>query len=349
MWRRSLAGRTSPPVKAIGYTAAGPIDRPGALVERQMADPRPSGHDLLVRISAVSVNPVDAKLRRNAPPPDGFRVLGFDAAGIVEAVGDAVTLFEPGDRVWYAGSIQRAGSNAEKQLVDERIVGPAPASLGAADAAALPLTAITAWEMLFDRFDVRRPVAGVNRTILIIGGAGGVGSIAIQLARHVAGMTVIATASRPETADWCRAMGADHIVDHTKPLAAKVAALGIGAPGFVFSTAETERHFDQIVELIAPQGRLGVISGIGNASADKRSGKSVALCYELMFTRSNVGAPDLIEQHRLLAELARLVDTGRIRTTRTEHFGPITVENLGRAHALVETGTTRGKVVLEGF
>jgi zinc-binding alcohol dehydrogenase family protein len=336
-------------VKAIGYTAAGPIDRPDALVERQLADPRPSGHDLLVRVAAVSVNPVDTKVRRNAAPQGGFRVLGFDAAGSVEAVGEAVTLFKPGDRVWYAGSIQRPGSNAELQLVDERIVGPAPGSLGAADAAALPLTAITAWEMLFDRLDVRRPVAGGNRTILIIGGAGGVGSIAIQLARQVAGMTVIATASRRETADWCRAMGAHHVVDHAKPLAAEVAALGVGAPGFVFSTNETERHFDEIVELIAPEGRLGVISGIGNASADKLSGKSVALCYELMFTRSNVGAPDLIEQHRLLAELARLVDAGQIRTTRTGHFGPITVENLGRAHAFVETGKVLGKVVLEGF
>lgn len=348
-WPRLPGVRTSPPVKAIGYTSAGPIDHPDSFVERELADPRPSGRDLLVRVEAVSVNPVDTKVRRNAAPQHGFRVLGFDAAGVVEAVGEAVTLFKPGDRVWYAGSIQRAGSNAELQLVDERIVGPAPASLGAADAAALPLTAITAWEMLFDRFDVRRPVAGVNRTILIIGGAGGVGSIAIQLARHIAGMTVIATASRRETADWCRAMGAHHVVDHAKPLATEIAALGAGTPGFVFSTTETERHFDEIVELIAAQGKLGVISGIGKASADKLSGKSVVLCYELMFTRSNVGAPDLIEQHRLLAELARLVDAGLIRTTRTEHFGPITAKNLARAHALVETGKVRGKVVLEGF
>jgi zinc-binding alcohol dehydrogenase family protein len=212
----------------------------------------------------------------------------------------------------------------------------------------LPLTAITAWEMLLDRFDVQRPVMGDNRTILIIGGAGGVGSIAIQLAKRVAGMTVIATASRSKTAEWCRKMGADHVVDHSKPLAAEVKALAIGAPGFVFSTTETERHFDEIVELIAPQGKLGVISGIGKSDAGKLSAKSVALCYELMFTRSNLGTPDMIEQHRLLAEVSRLVDAGTLKTTMTEHYGKITAENLRRAHALVETGRARGKVVLGG-
>jgi len=336
-------------MKAIGYTEAGDIGRPGALIERELPDPRPSGRDLLVRVDAVSVNPVDTKVRHNAPPAEGFRVLGFDAVGTVEAVGDAVALFRVGDRVWYAGSIRRPGSNAQLQLVDERIVGPAPKSIAAGDAAALPLTAITAWEMLFDRFYVHKAVAGDNRTILIVGGAGGVGSIAIQLAKRVAEMTVIATASRPETAEWCRLMGADHVIDHSKPLAKEVRALGIGDPGFVFSTTRTEEHFDQIVELIAPEGKLGVISGIGNASADKLSGKSVTLCYELMFTRSNVNAPDLIEQHRLLAEVARLVDTGAIRSTAREQFGRLSAVNLTRAHAHVETDRSIGKVVLEGF
>ena len=335
-------------MKAIGYTTAGDIDRTDALVERDIPSPVANGHDLLVRVAAVSVNPVDTKVRRNAPPADGFRVLGFDAVGTVEAVGEAVTLFKPGDRVWYAGSILRPGSNAELQLVDERIVGSAPKSLSAAEAAALPLTAITAWEMLFDRFDVGRPVRGGGNAILIVGGAGGVGSIAIQLAKKIAGLSVIATASRPETVEWVKAMGADAVVDHSKPLAAQVQALGL-TPGFVFSTTETERHFDEIVELIAPQGKLGVISGIGKSNADKLSGKSVALCYELMFTRSNVGAPDLIEQHNLLTEVARLVDAGVINTTVGEHFGRITPEHLRKAHALVETGSARGKVVLEGF
>src|SRR3569623_1884941 len=291
--RRSRAERTEAPMKAIGYTSAGAIDRADALVERDIAAPSASGHDLLVRVAAVSVNPVDTKVRMNAPPDGGFRVLGFDAVGTVEDVGSDVTLFRPGDRVWYAGSIMRPGSSAELQLVDERIVGPAPKSLSVAEAAAKPRTAISAWELLFDRLDVRRPVRGGGNAILIIGGAGGGGSIAIQLAKKLAGLSVIATASRPETREWAKAMGADAIVDHSKPLAAQVKALGV-TPGVVFSTTETERHFDEIVELIAPQGKLGVISGIGNARADKLRGKSVALCYELMFTRSNVGAPALI-------------------------------------------------------
>ena len=260
-----------------------------------------------------------------------------------------MALFKRGDRVWYAGSIARPGANSELHLVDERIVGLAPSSLGDADAAAMPLTAITAWEMLFDRFDVARPVAIDNRTILVIGGAGGVGSIAIQLAKHVAGMTVIASASRPETLEWVRQMGADHVVDHSKPMAPQIAALGIGAPGFVFSTTGTEDHFDDIVELIAPQGRLGVISGIGKADAGKLTGKSASLHFELMFTRSNLQTADMVEQHKLLGEVARLVDAGTLKTTRTEHFGQVTPENLARAHAFVETGRTRGKIVLEGF
>lgn len=335
-------------MKAIGYTASGPSDRPGALVERDLPEPTPAGRDLLVRVEAVSVNPIDTKIRQNDAPTDGFRVLGFDAVGMVVAIGSEATLFKVGDRVWYAGSILRSGSNAELQLVDERIVGAAPTSLSAGDAAALPLTALTAWEMLFDRFDVG-PATTDNRTILIIGGAGGVGSIAVQIAKRLAGMRVIATASRPESADWTLQMGADFTVDHTTSLAAHVKELGIGAPGFVFSTTETERHFDDIVELIDVQGRLGVISGIGKSSADKLTGKSIALCYELMFTRSIFGTADMVEQHRILSEVARLVDAGTLKTTRTENFGPITAENLIRAHAQLETGKTIGKIVLEGF
>ena len=231
-------------MKAIGYYQPGSIDRPDAFVEAALPDPVATERDLLVRVEAVSVNPVDTKVRAGtAPPPGVLKVLGYDAVGVVEAVGPAVTLFSPGDRVFYAGSILRSGSNAELQLVDERIVGPAPKSLSAAETAALPLTSITAWEMLFDRLDVRRQVVAGNGSILIIGGAGGVGSIAIQLAKRVAGLTVIATVSRAETRDWALQMGADHVVDHSKPLAAEVAALGIGAPGFVFSTTETAPPF----------------------------------------------------------------------------------------------------------
>ena len=336
-------------MKAIGYTAAGPIDRQDAFVARELPAPRPQGRDLLVRVEAVSVNPVDTKVRHNDAPAGGFRVLGFDAAGVVEAIGPDVTLFKPGERVFYAGSINRPGSNSELHLVDERIVGPAPKSLSVAHAAALPLTALTAWEMFFDRLDVNRPVPADNRTVLIVGGAGGVGSIAIQIAKRIAGMTVVATASRPETAEWCRDMGADHVVDHSKPLADEVAALGIGAPGFVFATTETDKHFDQIVDLIAPEGRLGVIAGMGHSNVGKLSGKSITLCFELMFTRPIHAPLDMVEQHRILTEIARLVDAGVLKTTHHDDFGRITPENLARAHAHVESGSAIGKAVLEGF
>ena len=343
-------------MRAIGFTETGPIDREGALVERELPDPVATGHDLLVRVAAVSVNPVDTKIRGAVSTRGGqmgeneFRVIGWDAVGTVEAVGEAVTLFRPGDRVWYAGSIIRPGSNAELQLVDERIAALAPRSLDDAEAAALPLTALTAWEMLFDRLDVNRPVPVDNRMLLVVGGAGGVGSIAIQIAKRVAGMTVIATASRPETAAWSRKMGADHVVDHSRPLAGEVAPLGLGAPGFVFSTTNTDSHFEQILELIAPQGRLGVISGIGKANhPDSFSGKSIALCYELMFTRSMHQTPDMIGQHHALTQVARLVDEGVLQTTLNTNLGRISVDNLKRAHAMLESGTTIGKVVLQGF
>ncbi len=234
--------------------------------------------------------------------------------------------------------ILRPGSNAELQLVDERIVGPAPRTVSASDAAALPLTALTAWEMLFERLRVNRAVAAGNRSIVIVGGAGGVGSIAIQIAKRVAGMTVVATASRPEYDGLVPSLGADHVVDHSKSLAAEVKALGIGAPGFVFATTETERHFDEIVELIAPQGRFGVISGVGRSEIGKLSGKSITLCFELMFTRPIFAPPDMEEQHRILAEVSRLVDDGVLRTTRHDDFGRITAANLARAHAHVEFG-----------
>ena len=344
-------------MKAIGFTETGPVDRSDALVERELPDPIAAGHDLLVAVEAISVNPVDTKIRGGTPLRDGtqatgntFRVLGFDAVGTVKTVGSDVTLFRAGDRVFYAGSVQRPGTNAELQLVDERIVGLAPKSLSSAEAAALPLTAITAWEMLFDRLDVNRPVPRNNRTLLIVGGAGGVGSIATQIAKRVAGMRVIATASRPETIAWAKAMGADHVIDHTQPLAAQAKALGLDAPGFVLSTTQTAKHFADILDLIAPQGRLGVISGIGDTTrADPLSGKSVTLCYELMFTRFNFQTADMAEQNRLLTEVSRLVDGGTLKTTMAQHFGKITAENLRRAHALLESGSAMGKVVLEGF
>ena len=337
-------------MKAVGYRQAGAVDAPGALEDITLPEPAPSGRDLLVEVKAVSVNPVDTKVRRSTSAEGGgYKVLGWDATGIVRATGPQATLFRPGDEVFYAGSIDRPGTNSALHLVDERIVGPKPTSLGFAEAAALPLTAITAWEALFDRLDVRKPVTGAADAILVVGGAGGVGSIAIQLLRQLTDVTIIATASRPETRDWVMAMGAHHVVDHSKPLDQEVASLGLCAPGFVFSTTETERHFDAIVELMCPQGRFCLIDDPGPVDVRKLKRKSLSLHWELMFTRPLYGTADIAEQHRLLAEVSRMVDEGRIRTTLAQNLGTINAANLLRAHALIESGKSRGKVVLEGF
>jgi zinc-binding alcohol dehydrogenase family protein len=277
------------------------------------------------------------------------RVLGWDASGIVEDVGREATLFNRGDAVFYAGAIDRQGTNAEFHLVDERLVGPKPRSLSHAEAAAVPLTAITAWETLFDRLNVRRPVPGAGNAILIIGGAGGVGSMAIQLARQLTDLVVIATASRDETNAWVKGLGAHHVVDHRRPLAAQVSALGIGAPSFVLSTTQTDKHFDEIVELIAPQGRFALIDDPDLIDARKLKRKSVSLHWELMFTRSIFKTADMAKQHELLASVSALLDEGRVKTTLAENFGTINAANLKRAHALLETGAAKGKIVLEGF
>ncbi len=337
-------------MRAIAYQTPQAITADTALVDIDLPTPEPRGRDLLIEIKAVSVNPVDTKLRRGAAPADGgWRVLGFDAAGIVKAVGADVTLFKAGDAVFYSGAIDRPGTNSEFHLVDERIVGRKPASLDFAAAAALPLTAITAWEMLFDRLKVRDAVPGAAKAILIIGGAGGVGSIAVQLARHLTDLTVIATASRPETAEWVKSLGAHHVVDHSKPLAGEVAALGIGAPAFVFSTTNTEDHLAAIVETIAPQGRFGLIDDPKVLDVMPFKRKAVSTHWELMFTRSLFQTADMIEQHDLLNEVSRLVDAGTLRTTLAETVGTINAENLKKAHAMVESGRTRGKLVLAGF
>jgi len=334
-------------MRAVGYQDSLPIEAPAALVDIDLPTPNPLGRDLLVRVHAVSVNPVDTKVRMRArPEPGEWKVLGYDAAGIVVATGPDATLFKPGDAVFYAGDITRSGTNAEFHLVDERIVGRKPASLDWAEAAALPLTAITAWEGLFDRLDVNKPVAGSN-AILIIGGAGGVASIAVQLARQLTGLTVIATASRPETAAWVRGLGAHHVIDHARPLAEQVAALG--APGFVFSTTQTSKHVAEIAGLIAPQGRFGLIDDPAVLDVVPFKRKAVSVHWELMFTRSTFQTEDMAAQGVLLNDVARLVDDGTLRTTLGENFGPINAVNLKRAHALIESGRARGKVVLAGF
>jgi zinc-binding alcohol dehydrogenase family protein len=338
-------------MRAIGFHTPQPITSETALVDLEQPVPEAAGHDLLVEIKAISVNPVDTKVRRNQTPPAGeARVLGYDAAGVVTAVGPDVSLFKPGDEVYYAGAINRPGTNAEYHLVDERIVGLKPKTLSFAQAAALPLTAITAYEALFDRLKVSDPVLGAGRSILITGGAGGVGSIAIQLAKELTDLTVIATASRPETADWAKSLGADHVIDHSKPLAQEFAALAIDPPGFIFSVTHSGQHRLAMAEIIAPMGRICLIDDFPEGFdilAFKQ--KVVSLHWEFMFSRPVFQTPDMIEQHKLLTHVAELIDAGKIRTTLDTVLGPITAANLREAHRLIESNRTRGKIVLEGF
>ncbi len=336
-------------MRAVGYKRSLPIDQIEALIDLEIDKPAPQKRDLLVQVKAVSVNPVDTKVRKRAEPPGGdAKILGFDATGVVAAVGPDVTLFKAGDEVWYAGSIIRPGTNSEFHLVDERIVGHKPKSLDFAAAAALPLTSITAWEMLFDRFAIAQG-GGEGKSLLIVGGAGGVGSIAIQLARMLTRLSVIATASRPETRDWCKKLGAHHVVDHSKPMGEQLKGIGHRFVDYIFGVTESGQHFDTICDVIAPQGRFGLIDDPKSLDVAKLKGKSASLHWEAMFTRSTFQTADMDAQHRLLNEVAAMVDKGTIRTTVAENFGKINAANLRRAHAQVESGTTRGKIVLEGF
>lgn len=337
-------------MRAIGYQISKAVSERDFLVDIDLPTPTPTGHDILVRVQAISVNPVDTKVRRRVQPePGSWKVLGWDASGRVEAVGPAVNRFRPGDAVFYAGALERPGTNAEFHLVDERIAGHAPSTLSLAEAAALPLTAITAWETLFDRLDVRRAVSGAANAILIIGGSGGVGSIATQLARKLTDPTVITTASRPETRAWSLDLGAHHVVDHSGDLAKQVDSLGIGAPAFVFSTTNSDQHLPAVAKLIAPQGRYALIDDPASLDISLLKRKSISLHWEFMFTRSMFATPDIAEQGALLDEVARLVDTGALRTTLGENYGAITADNLKRAHAMLESGRSIGKIVLEGW
>ena len=337
-------------MNAVGYKVPGPIAEDAALVDIDLPRPVAAGHDILVEVKAVSVNPVDYKVRKSTPPADGdWKVLGWDAAGIVSEVGPDVTQFKVGDEVYYAGSITRPGTNSEFHLVDARIVGRKPTSLSWAEAAALPLTTLTAWEAMFDRLNVEKPVPGAASAILIVGGAGGVGSIAVQIARQRTDLIVIATASRPETQEWVRGLGAHHVVDHSRPLAAQIAELGIGAPAFVFSTTHTEQHGADIAELIAPQGRFALIDDPKGFDIMVFKRKAVSIHHELMFTRSIYGTPDMHEQGKSRDAMAVLVDAGKIRTTLTQRLSPINAANLKTVHALIESGAAKGKIDLEGF
>ncbi|HVV43136.1 MAG TPA: zinc-binding alcohol dehydrogenase family protein [Nitrobacter sp.] len=337
-------------MKAVGYRTSLPIDDAESLIDIEIAKPEPQGRDIRVAVKAISVNPVDTKVRkRAAPPPGEIKLLGYDAAGVVDAVGPEATLFKPGDDVFYAGSIQRQGTNAEFHLVDERIVGRKPKSLSFAQAAALPLTSITAWELLFDRLGVPPGKDYDPRSLLIVGGAGGVGSILIQLARRLTALTVIATASRSESQAWCRDLGAHAVIDHSRPMKEQVEALRLPPVALVASLTQTDQHMKALADIIAPQGRFGLIDDPPGFDISLFKGKAVSIHWESMFTRSSFKTPDMIMQHRLLDDVADLVDDGVIRTTLDQTFGTINAANLRRAHALIESGKSRGKIVLEGW
>ncbi len=337
-------------MKAVVYRQCLPVSDPESLIDVELPDPVARGRDLLVRIHAVSINPVDTKVRRNmANAPGEQRVLGYDAAGVVEAVGPDVTMFKPGDAVWYAGSRIRPGTNAELHLVDERIVGRKPASLDFAQAAAMPLTTITAWEALFDRLGIAigRPANAGH--LLVTGAAGGVGSIAVQLAKRLSSVRVVATASRPESRDHVLALGADIVIDHSQPLGEALKAAGVRWVENIFSVTHTDQHFTELAKVVAPQGRICVIDDPQAFDVRLLKARCASLHWEAMFTRSSFETADMAEQGRLLTEVASLVDGGLIRTTHSGTQGIINAANLRAAHAAVESGRTIGKIVLAGF
>ncbi|MDR5854633.1 zinc-binding alcohol dehydrogenase family protein [Caballeronia sp. LZ062] len=338
-------------MKAIGLTRYLPISNPESLVDVELDKPAPTGRDLLVRIEAIAVNPVDTKVRA---PKDKVeetpRVLGWDAAGVVEAVGPDVSLFKAGDEVYYAGDITRQGANSEFHLIDERIVGAKPKSLDFTHAAALPLTTLTAWEALFDRLKVSAEGKDAEKTVLIIGGAGGVGSIGIQLAKQVAKLHVIATASRPESAKWATELGADRIVDHFGDIPAQLKEAGIPQVDYVLIFNDTDKHFPAAAEVVKPQGSIcTIVENAAPLPVELLKAKSAAFHWEFMFTRAMFQTPDMIEQHKLLSEVARLIDAGVIRTTLGKNLGKINAANLREAHRLLEEGRAIGKLVLTGF
>lgn len=337
-------------MKAVGLTRYLPIDDPQSLVDVELEKPEPRGRDLLVAVKAIAVNPVDTKVRapKDQVEPEP-KVLGWDAAGIVEAVGADVELFQPGDEVFYAGDITRPGCNSEFQLIDERIVGKKPKSLGFAEAAAFPLTSITAYEAFFDRLELDVKGANAGETLLIIGGAGGVGSIGIQLAK-LAGLTVIATASRPESAAWVQELGADHVINHYEPLRPQIEALGLEYVDSIALFNNTDQHWESVVDLIRPQGKIvSIVENVEPLTQSMMKTKSSTFVWEFMFTRSMFETPDMIEQHRLLNRISKWIDAGELRSTTNEVLSPINAANLRAVHQKLETGRSIGKIVIEGW
>lgn len=339
-------------MKAVGYQQSLAITEPAALLDIELPQPVATGRDLLVKVAAISVNPVDTKVRKRAAPPAGeYKVLGWDAAGEVVTVGPEVSNFQVGDRVYYAGALQRQGSNAEYQLVDERIVGKMPANLNFEQAAALPLTALTAWELLFDRLELATPSLKHPKPVLLVtGAAGGVGSILVQLARQLTTVTVVATASRPETQQWVKELGAHYVVDHSQPLIPQLQQLGIAAVSHVASLTQTDLHYAELVQLLAPQGKLALIDDPANGiDIMPLKQKSISVHWEFMFTRSLFSTADMVVQQQILSDLSRLIEQGQVKTTFKQSFGKINAANLKQAHALLESGKAIGKIVLSGF
>jgi len=338
-------------MKAVGLYRNLPIDDPESLVDLELPKPAPAGRELLVEVKAISVNPVDYKVRARPDPSAQLpRILGWDVAGVVREVGEAAELFKPGDEVYYAGSINRPGANSEFHVVDERIVGHKPRKLGFAAAAALPLTTLTAWEGLFDRLGISSSGADRGKSLLLIGAAGGVGSIAIQLAKKLAGLHVIGTASRPESSQWIKELGADAVIDHTGDLAAQMRATGVAEADYIFCLTDATPYFPRFAPIIQPQGKLClIVSHSGAVELTSLMQKSVSVHWELMFTRSLFQTADMQRQHEILERAATLIDNGTLRTTLAESLGAINAANLRRAHQMLERGRTIGKLVLEGF
>ena len=335
-------------MKAIGYKENLPIEDSKSLQDVKLAMPKATGRDILVEIKAISVNPADYKVRAGMPVEgDDWKIIGWDATGTVKEVGEDVSLFKVGDEVWYAGDFTRQGSYAQFQVVDERIVGKKPQSLSYAEAAALPLTSLTAWEMLFDRLEVAKTDA--NKSILVIGAAGGVGSILVQLAKKLTKLNIIATASREETTAWLKELGAETVINHRNKLSEEFEKFSLPAPEYVVSLNATEQHVDEIAKLIKPQGKFGFIDDPKSLNVMPFKRKAVSTHIELMFTRSMFQTEDMIEQHHILDKVSELIDKGTIKTTLGENFGTINAENLRKAHAFLETGKAKGKIVLEGF
>ncbi|WP_343617957.1 zinc-binding alcohol dehydrogenase family protein [Flavobacterium sp.] len=335
-------------MKAIGFKTSLPIENQESFIEFETSKPVPGAHDLLVKIDAVSVNPVDFKIRQSSAKDTVLetpKIIGWDAVGIVQAVGEKVTLFEVGDPVYYAGDITKQGSNAEYQIIDERIVGRKPSSLSIEESAVIPLTALTAWEILFDRIRISAE-KDKGKSILIIGGAGGVGSIAIQLAKKIAGLKVIATASRPETVEWCQKQGADFVVNY-KDLISSVREAGFEYVDYILDFVDNNIYWDTMVELIKPQGHIASITGSSEPVAlTKLKSKSVSFSWELMYTRSMFQTEDMIEQHYILNKVADLIDEGVLKTTLNQTLNGFTAANLKSAHELLESGKTIGKIAI---